>query len=267
MRRGRLSRRSLIIVILAGFFSLISIFLDQQVIQQEDKVRNIDIEVQNKIEKINELDINSMSVLMLEDRIQMMTNYYSFYSTLFYKIFLHLEADVDFKKHFNENAKNYITYFIHTDIQDIIYDLSAVHNDLTNMSFYYYAYQDKVIEERVKKLLKFENPLKESLLKKIKNLNFKSEDLSSNEVYLIYKSLFQLNKQFALSIKTLNDISNYFDKEQEIVENKFNKAKVNSKKIKIWKNYFILLSILSQIISLLALLFLFRNIIKENLQK
>ena len=79
--------------------------------------------------------------------------------------------------------------------------------------------------------------------------------------------MFQLNKQFALSIKTLNDISNYFDKEQEIVENKFNKAKVNSKKIKIWKNYFILLSILSQIISLLALLFLFRNIIKENLQK
>ena len=40
--------------------------------------------------------------------------------------------------------------------------------------------------------------LKESLLKKIKNPNFKSEDLSSNEVYLIYKSLFQLNKQFAL---------------------------------------------------------------------
>jgi hypothetical protein len=264
MRRGQLSRRSLIIVILAGFFSLISIFLDQQVIQQEDKVRNIDIEVQNKIEKINELDINSMSVLMLEDRIQMMTNYYSFYSTLFYKIFLHLETDADFKKHFNENAKHYMTSFIHTDIKDIIYDLSAVHNDLTTMSFYYYKYQDKALEERIKKLLKFENPLKESLLKKIKNLNFKSEDLSSNEVYLIYKSLFQLNKQFALSIKTLNDISNYFDKEQEKTENEFDKFMLDSKKIKIIKNYFILLSILAQIMSLMALLFLFKNIIKEE---
>ena len=28
-------------------------------------------------EKINELDFNSMTVLMLEDRIQMMTNYYT----------------------------------------------------------------------------------------------------------------------------------------------------------------------------------------------
>ena len=230
MRRGQLSYRSLIIVILAGFFSLVSIAFDQQVIQHEDKVRNIDIEVQNNIEKINELEVNSMSVLMLEDRIQMMTNYYSFYSTLFYKIFLHLEADVDFKKHFNENAKNYITYFIHTDIQDIIYDLSAVHNDLTTMSFYYYKYEDKALEERIKKLLNYENPLKESLLTKIEKPNFKSEDLSSHEVYLIYQSLFQLNKQFAISIKTLNDTSNYFDKELEVVENELDSETQNSKK-------------------------------------
>ena len=41
MRRGKLSKLSVKIVILAGFFALISIFLDQQVIQKEDDLRNI----------------------------------------------------------------------------------------------------------------------------------------------------------------------------------------------------------------------------------
>ena len=265
MRRGKLSHKSVIIVIIAGFFSLLSIFLDQQVIQKEDTARNIAIETQNKIEKTNELSSNNMSVLFLEDRAFVMTNYYSFFSTIFYKIFLNLETDPEFKKYFNEAADDYMKGFIATDVEDIIYDLDAIRNDLRSMSFYYYEYGDKKLEEKIKKLFLFKNPLEESLINKIVNRDSKKRDFSSKEIYTLYQSLFQMNKQFALSIKTLNDISNYFDKEQEIVENKFNKAKVNSKKIKIWKNYFILLSILSQIISLMALLFLFRNIIKERL--
>ena len=75
---------------------------------------------------------------------------------------------------------------------------------------------------------------------------------------------FQLNKQFAVAIKTLNDASNYFDKTQELVEDELALVIINAKKIKVWKNYFILLSILSQILSLMTLLFLFRNIIKER---
>ena len=39
---------------------------------------------------------------------------------------------------------------------------------------------------------------------------------------------------------------------------------MNGKKEKIKKNYFILISILAQILSLMTLLFLFKNIIKEN---
>ena len=90
MRRGQLTNKSVIIVILAGFFALLSFFLDQQVIQKEDTIRNTEIDIQNKIEKVNELGTNSITVLMLEDRVQLMTNYYSFFSTLFYKISLKL---------------------------------------------------------------------------------------------------------------------------------------------------------------------------------
>ena len=277
MRRGLLSNISLILVMIAGVFSLLSIFLDQQVIQKEDLSRNLEIEIQTKVEKINELNVNSMSILMLEDRVQSMTNYYTFYSTIFYKIFLHLETDVNFRKNFNEYAKSYMTQFIYTDIKDIIYDLSAVRNELITMSFYYYEFTDKKLEKRIKKLLNNKNnkslikdsfdfiKSKESLLAKIENNNnFKDDLLSSDEVYEIYKSLFQLNKQFAVAIKTLNDTSKYFDKTQELLEDELTLVIINAKKIKVWKNYFILLSILSQILSLMTLLFLFRNIIKER---
>ena len=38
--------------------------------------------------------------------------------------------------------------------------------------FYYYKYEDKALEERIKKLLNYENPLKESLLTKIEKSKF-----------------------------------------------------------------------------------------------
>ena len=51
MRRGKLSNISVKIVIIAGFFSLLSIFLDQLVIQKEDSLR------------INELKIDKSSYI------------------------------------------------------------------------------------------------------------------------------------------------------------------------------------------------------------
>jgi hypothetical protein len=267
MRRGKLSSKSIMLVILAGFLSLLSFFLDQQVIQKEDTIRNIEIDIQNKIEKVNELSTNGMTVLLLEDRAQLMTNYYSLFSTLFYKISLNLEKDDDFKKHFSPDAKYIINDFILVNTNDVLLDLQSIRYDLTSMSFYHYKYQDKAIQDKVDSLFLFENPLKESFLKKIIN-NYTTtggvENFSSNEIYEMYKSLFKLNKQFAISIKKLNDISNFFDKEEERETSELDLFTLNGKKAKILKNYFILTSILFQILSLMALLFLFRNLILEK---
>ena len=265
MRRGSLTNKSIVIVILAGFFALLSFFLDQQVIQKEDTIRNTEIDIQNKIEKVNELGTNSITVLMLEDRVQLMTNYYSFFSTLFYKISLKLEKDDDFKKHFTSYAKNYIDSFIKVNTSDIIIDLNSLRYDLTSMSFYHYKYENKAIKKKVNDLFLFENPLKDSILKKIEDSDTKAEEFSPDEIYEIYKSLFQINKEFAISIEKLNDISNYFDKEEEKESNELDLFTVKGKKEKILKNYFILISILAQILSLMMLLFLFRNIIKDKI--
>jgi|TARA_B100001964_G_scaffold90959_1_gene102183 hypothetical protein len=269
MRRGKLTKSSVIFVILAGFFVLISFFLDQQVIQKEDDLRNIAIKITNKTEKINDLETNSTTVLLLEDRAQMLTNYYSFFSTIFYKIYLNLEEDVDFKKHFNNYGRKTFIDFITHDLNYIYYDLEAIRADTTKMSFYWHDYQNKELQDKVKSLfLHDHNAMKEKYYEKILNAskldNLGDIEFSSNEIHEIYKTLFQLNKEFALSIVKLNDINNYFD---EIAENETNLLDLflqNQIKIKILKNYFILGSISFQILSLLALLFLFRNIIKES---
>ena len=99
----------------------------------------------------------------------------------------------------------------------------------------------------------------------IPNSDTKVEEFSPDEIYEIYKSLFQINKEFAISIEKLNYISNYFDKEEEKESNELDLFTVKGKKEKILKNYFILISILAQILSLMMLLFLFRNIIKDKI--
>ena len=275
MRRGKLTNNSVLLVIMAGFFALLSFFLDQRVIQKEDTVRNVEINIQNKIEKVNELSTNSLTVLMIEDRAQTVTNYYTFFSTMFYKTYLNLEQNDDFKKYFNEQAKDYITNFIKFDLNYILYDLTAIRDDTKNMSFYHHKYKDKELQDKVESLFSFSYDFMEkSILDKMVSTYAKAgeewdveklEDIkfSSNEIYEIYKYLFQLNKEFAISIKKLNDISNYFDKEEENESNELDLLTVKGKEAKILKNYFILTSILAQILSLMTLLFLFRNIIKE----
>jgi len=268
MRRGKLKRTSVIIVVIAGFFALSSFFMDQQVIQKEDNIRNIEINIRNSIEKINNLETNSMSVLMLEDRVQMITNYYSFFSTIFYKIFLNLEKDNDFRKYFIKNAKKQISDFIKFDLNYILYDLTALRKDTLNMSFYYYEYENKEIQDKVQSLFLYNlTDVNESILKKLKNSypNIESLNLTYNEVNEIYKSLFILNKELAVSILKLNDISNHFDKKEWEEVDKLDALSLDLKKYKNLKNYFILASIVFQILSLLALLFLFRSLIKERL--
>ena len=277
MRRGKLTNNSVLLVIMAGFFALLSFFLDQRVIQKEDTVRNVEINIQNKIEKVNELSTNSLTILNLEERAQTITNHYTFFSTVFYKTYLNLERDDDFKKHFNKRARKYLADFIKYDLNWILYDLTTIKEDTKNMSFYHYEYKDKELQDKVKSLFSFSHDIiGKSIYDKMVSgyvevdggfENKKLEDIkfSSNEIYEIYKYLFQLNKEFAISIKKLNDISNHFDKEEENADNELGLLTVHGKKEKILKNYFILISILAQILSLTALLFLFRNIIKESL--
>jgi len=270
MRRGKLTKRSVTFVILAGFFSLLSIFLDQQVIQNENLLRNVEIKSQSKIEKVNELNSNYWAASGIEDRANSLTSYHTFYSTLYYKIYLKLIKDDDFKKHFNKYAEEYMSGFMKYDLLFITYDLMDIKEEVERMSFYYYEYPDKELQDKVKSLFVYEYPVKETILDKMKPAWDGEESLqdiifSPEEIHEIYLSLFQLNKQFAFSIKKIIEIRHFFETETEKEEERLNLLLEKRLKIKIYKNYLILSSILAQIMSLMALLFLFRGLIKERL--
>ena len=54
MRRGKLSNKSIFFIILAGFFTLGSYFLDQQVIQKEDKIRDQSLSIEKLYQEISQ---------------------------------------------------------------------------------------------------------------------------------------------------------------------------------------------------------------------
>ena len=58
MRRGKLSNKSIFFIILAGFFTLGSYFLDQQVIQKEDKIRDQSLILEKLYQKISQENAN-----------------------------------------------------------------------------------------------------------------------------------------------------------------------------------------------------------------
>ena len=164
------------------------------------------------------------------------------------------------------------SYFFHRLI-DFSYKLLSILINLT--IYYYYEYKDEELKDKIESLFLYDFEGKAIYDKMASSYveidgewvseGLEDLELSSDEIYEIYKYLFQLNKEFAVSIKKLNDISNYFDKEEDRITSELDMLTLRGKKEKVKKNYFILISILAQILSLMSLLFLFRNLIKERL--
>ena len=69
MRRGKLSNKSIFYVILAGTFTLLSYFLDQQVIQKEDAIRGMALEIENQYQKIDDESGKFEAALDLQTRV------------------------------------------------------------------------------------------------------------------------------------------------------------------------------------------------------
>jgi hypothetical protein len=81
---------------------------------------------------------------------------------------------------------------------------------------------------------------------------------------LLYKETIKLNKQLSIFREDLNSVGNLF---QEKMFNFDSDIEILFKDLKgkeIKKNYFILTSILCQILGLIAILLLFKNILIEN---
>ena len=276
MRRGKLSNKSIFYIILAGFFTLSSYFFDQQVIQKEDKIRDQSLVIEKLYQDISQENTNWVSTIMLGDRVLFKSHQASSFSTINYKIHLLINNQHKFIDSFDADklkktvrANMYLNYI---DIRDNILDLR---DSIDSLSFSQSNYDNEEIRNKVINLFTWddtfflENKKKyfnQKIFLKVKD-NSLTLDNKNNFMRALYAETNKLNKIFFSNIQILEELGDFYYDQEELLQAKYDTIVLDQGAIKIQKNYFILLSILFQILSLLSFLLLFRNFINSTFIK
>ena len=291
MRRGKLGRKSIILIIVVAFFTIMSFLFDQMVIRTEDNLRITNIDLKNVENQRTKYEIISkaLSSFGLDAGLTLYTYYLNRNFIIKSIIAAELKKDVLFFENKKRNIKD-LKY-------DLIYQLDDVTNYLDQLYINYttlYSFNKKLIQEieenkieNLENLFSFHFPdkdFKKEFFIKEKEKYFKMIYLkvyySNAEDYYEYisdkiekfglRDWVEVNNYKLLTLKMIdNDLDKLeqfivmlddhilsLEKEEEI---KFSKLK----SLNIRKNYFILTSITSQILSLLFLLLLFRSFLNK----
>ena len=118
---------------------------------------------------------------------------------------------------------------------------------------------EQSLEDKILETVEVEDEYYESYMTEIENSEMLSSDDAMQMFESYYDELFELEKIFNL----LTEISVTYSEKSLEIENKINDIYLILEEHIKAKNYFILISILMQILSLLFLLLLFRTIIKN----
>ena len=276
MRRGKLSNKSIFFIILAGFFTLGSYFLDQQVIQKEDKIRDQSLVIEKLYQEISQENANWVSTTMLTDRVLFKSHQISSFSTINYKIHLLINNKHKLKDNFDADglkrtarASLYLQYI---DLRDSLIDLR---NSVDTLSFSQSNYDNEEIRNKIINLFTWddafflENEKKyfnQEVIKSVSN-NSLTLDNENNFMRLLYEETNKLNEILFSNIEILDELGDFYYDQEELIQTKYDTNVLDQSTKKIQKNYFILLSILFQILSLLSFLLLFRNFINNTFAK
>ena len=299
MRRGKLLNKSIILIILTATFTLLSYASDQMVIRSEDKLRNTKILFENTKNIKSQYETLSASFFAISTDIDLqLQSYLSRRNFLIKSIIIsNNEIDENFKKStniFNENLAEDVDetrtfkWQIVREFLDIFYYIDSISIDFADI----YIYQEEFIKEnnqdkikKLKNLFFYNEDLKEVTLDLEQEFFYKDisiyndilqlGDLSFDETEtynqwvlenFTTKNFYDIYKYKMFFLKRLYDDSNKLDKFTDIldenvisVEEQIENILKKIQKININKNYFILSSILFQVLSLLFLLFLFKS--------
>ena len=276
MRRGKLSNKSIFYVILAGIFTLLSYFLDQQVIQKEDAIRDMALEIENQYQKIDDESGKFEAAMDLQTRVFFSSHQTSSFSTINYKTHLLIDSNNAVIQNFNIDdikrivrANLFLQYILtRSSIQEL---WSAA----DKMNFTKSDYDNEKIRTVINDLFTFNDNFFEKYKIEYFNQSY-INSVADNSILvpdtdgfmrLLYEETNKLNKKLFSYYEILEDLSDIYLKQEELLEANYDSLILEQGKIKIQKNYFILLSILFQILSLLSFLLLFRNFINTTFVK
>lgn len=288
MRRKK-ENLTLILIIFVAFFTLLSYVFDQLVIRKEDSIRNKTIELRNLNYELTTLNSLSMQVEDISYSINRFLEEFFVKRNYWLKNFLLLYRydlnKVEFKKNYRDSGNdilNWVKYQMIKRLDDARSKSYSTYFDLTQLVINYPKYFDKwikeyEIDEQNNFLQSFTDYKK--IFNKNSNIFYKKEfdfyyslfdyepdlmpDLLSDEWIDLtnFTTLILLNLD--KNEKQLRDKIEFFDDESEELSNLVEKKTQKIKQESSLKNYFILLSIICQILSLFFLLLLFKNILKN----
>ena len=288
MRRGSLNKYSVVVIFIAALFTVFAYFFDQLVIRSEDKIRNLKINLQNVKNTKNNYEFIASTLTNIADNAQMnfaplilrrnLTIKSLILSTTKDKrIFKNVdEIEWELIRNFNTtlissmNLKiEYTNFYIDNKkiliklndgkIKDLDNLFSSYSNIIVNKNNYFF-------HDNTEKYLKLTTLIKYWKNKEEELNEYRNKALKDFTIYNwfdvyrykmlilsnIEKDLYKLSEFVVLADAK---VDTFFKVEEKLLE------EIKSSGLK--KNYYILLSITSQIMSLLFLLILFRGFIKR----
>tara|TARA_B100001027_G_scaffold208713_1_gene174233 strand:- start:1928 stop:2737 length:810 start_codon:yes stop_codon:yes gene_type:complete len=263
MRRPFLTAKAIYYIFFAGLFSLLSFFFDQQVIQKEGDVRNIETEIVRLENNFSQSNMLMDSFDGLTERAILRLNEYHMNSSLAYKFIFKINIDRENDRNWSGVNRDQLGEVLSYQFGSRLYNLSYYIGELkTQITTYLWSEEGKMekpLEDKILETLEVEDEFYDSYMTKLDNDEILSSDEAMQMFDFYYDELFELENIFNL----LTEISvTYYEKSLEIEKKVNDRYIVLEEQIKA-KNYFILISILMQILSLLFLLLLFRTIIKN----
>jgi hypothetical protein len=288
MRRGSLNKYSVVVIFIAALFTVFAYFFDQLVIRSEDKIRNLKINLQNVKNTKNNYEFIASTLTNIAENAQMnfaplilrrnLTIKSLILSTTKDKRIFKNVDDIEWEliRNFNTtlissmNLKiEYTNFYIDNKkiliklndgkIKDLDNLFSSYSNIIVNKNNYFF-------HDNTEKYLKLAGLLKYWKNKKEGLSEYRNKALKDFTIYNwfdvyrykmlilsnIEKDLYKLSEFVVLADAK---VDTFFKVEEKLLE------EIKSSGLK--KNYYILLSINSQIMSLLFLLILFRGFIKR----
>jgi len=290
MRRGQINNKSLILIFIVALFTILSYASDQYLIRQEDKFRDLNIEYNNLRTKI--ISYTSISQSLDDIEIEANNTIENFLRKrhIWIKSLILISSDYKIinRKKNEKYFKNLSTTKYNIKI-DLINDFGAIYNqslyiaDQINSVFHwnyelfkkYFVIQDggtfyegvgldfldldKIFKENIDEFYYKDIDLYKDILFSEKNLKAALANFTLKNWLDLNRFTILLIENLDNNIKLLKENVDYVDKLNEEDEKILVDQFVDLKKVSFRKNYLILFSILSQILSLLFLLLLFRS--------
>tara|TARA_B100001057_G_scaffold389273_1_gene396975 strand:+ start:4090 stop:4947 length:858 start_codon:yes stop_codon:yes gene_type:complete len=281
MRRKLININSIIFIVFIAIFTLVSYVSDQGVIRQEDNLRKSDIKIDNLTTKIYTVDTISDQCLALID-FSLETVIELNRKQLFWiKSLILLEKDsdysdtkminniIDYEYTMKKIKKGFLSHFLDILVNtlEIVDRFELVHK--WNDQYYKDYFDDQGYYKEEILNFDFENIFKDNLdFFNLKNFNYYVDDVdkfvdeATIDNYLdIYTFSHFLLKNMESFYEKINEDNIRFSKLSLEYSNLLDEELIVNKSISSLKNFLVLASIISQILSLFFLLLFFRNIL------